>query len=137
MNEEQRAVLAAVGRMEQGNGGLIDEYTVAREVGIVRDELSSQEYVHSPARTQVRRLFEELELGGMIRLSREGYWRPRTTLAGRRAWQNPEASLLPPKVVAPTGHDSGRAAASTIPGIFGDDDDVQPVARHPKDEPED
>ena len=102
MNEEQRAVLAAIGRMEQGSGTLVDEYTVAREAGIVRGELSGQEYVHSQERVQIRRLLEELEDGGMVRLSREGYWRPRTTLAGRRATQDPRASLLPPTIVAPT-----------------------------------
>ncbi len=126
MNEEQRAVLAAVGRMEQGNGALIDEYTVAREAGIVRGDLPSQEYVHSQARTQIRRLLEELELGGMIRLSREGYWRPRTTLAGRRAWQNPEAALLPPAVVSAGAPPLGRTAPAPIPSIFGDDDDDLP-----------
>lgn len=136
MNEEQRAVLAAVGRMEQGNGTLIDEFTVAREVGIVRGDLPSQEYVHAQARTQIRRFLEELELGGMIRLSREGYWRPRTTLAGRRAWQNPEAALLPPAVVTAGLPTPGRAAAP-IPDIFGDDDDLPSVAARPQPEPED
>src|SRR5262245_59312942 len=101
MNDEQRAVLTAVGRMEQGSGTLIDEYTVAKEVGVVRGELPSQEYVHSQERTQIRQLLEELERGGMLRVSREGYWRPRTTLAGRRAWQDPHATFLPTSVVMP------------------------------------
>ena len=35
MNEEQRAVLAAIARMEESPGTLIDEYTVARAVGIL------------------------------------------------------------------------------------------------------
>lgn len=128
MNEEQRAVLAAVGRMEQGNGTLIDEYTVAREAGVVRGDIPSQEYVHSQERAEIRRLLEELERGGMIRVSREGYWRPRTTLVGRRAWQDPEASLLPPAVVMPpqSAPLSGRGGPAPIPGIFGDDDDDEP-----------
>ncbi len=137
MNEEQRAVLGAVGRMEQGNGGLIDEYTVAREAGIVRGDLASQDYVHSQARTQIRRLFEELELGGMIRLSREGYWRPRTTLAGRRSWQDPEAALLPPTVMDLGVPSPARGAAAPIPDIFGDDDEPPSVAQGPRAEPDD
>ncbi|MFN8537941.1 MAG: hypothetical protein U0232_10765 [Thermomicrobiales bacterium] len=125
MNEEQRAVLAAVGRMEQGSGTLIDEYTVAKEVGVVRGDIPSQEYVHSQERAQIRQLLEELERGGMIRVSREGYWRPRTTLVGRRAWQDPHASLLPTAVVMPPQPPplSGRGGSAPIPGIFGDDDD--------------
>ena len=128
MNEEQRAVLAAIGRMEQGSGTLVDEYTVAREAGVIRGELSGQEYAHSQERAQIRRLLEELEDGGMVRLSREGYWRPRTTLAGRRATQDPRASLLPPMIVAPTPQlQGGRGQAATIPDIFGDDDDEIPT----------
>jgi hypothetical protein len=125
MNDEQRAVLAAVGRMEQGSGTLIDEYTVAKEVGVVQGDLPSQEYVHSQERARIRQLLEELEGGGMIRVSREGYWRPRTTLAGRRAWQDPHASLLPKSVVTPPQPPQPirRDGAAPIPGIFGDDDD--------------
>jgi hypothetical protein len=130
MNEEQRAVLAAVGRMEQGNGTLIDEYTVAKEAGVVRGELPGQEYVHSQERMQIRQLLDELERGGMIRVSREGYWRPRTTLAGRRAWQDPHAALLPAGVVAPPQPPAaGHSGASRIPDIFGDDDDLPPEPR--------
>lgn len=140
MNEEQRAVLDAVGRMEQRNVTLIDEYMVAREVGIVTGDLPSQEYVHSPARAQVRRLLEELEQGGMIRLSREGYWRPRSTLAGRRAWQDPDASLLPPTIALPTPDARSAHDAATIPDIFGDDDlppAATPRPRQPEREPDD
>jgi hypothetical protein len=144
MNEEQRAVLAAVGRMEQGSGTLIDEYTVAKEAGVVRGDLPSQEYVHSQERAQIRHLLEELERGGMIRLSREGYWRPRTTLVGRRAWQDPHASLLPPTVVTPPEpQPTRRGGAAPIPDIFGDDDEpreprwaTQRTDRDPETEPE-
>lgn len=129
MNEEQRAVLAAVGRMEQGSGTLIDEYTVAREAGVIRGELPSQEYAHSQERAQIRQLLEELERGGMIRVSREGYWRPRTTLAGRRSWQDPGASLLPSAVVAAPEPPTGRPGATHIPDIFGDDDELPPEPR--------
>lgn len=122
MNEEQRAVLAAIGRMEQAGGTLVDEYTVAQATGIVQGELAGPDYAHSRERGQIRRLLEELEAGGMLRLSREGYWRPRTTLAGRRAWQNPGATLLPPGVVATAPPPPGRGA-TTIPDIFGDDGD--------------
>lgn len=87
MNEEQRTVLEAVARLEENRGGPVDEYTVARDIGILGSELSGQDYAQSAEREQIRRLFDELEEMGMVRLDRSGYWRPRTTLAGRRAVQ--------------------------------------------------
>lgn len=139
MNEEQRAVLAAIGQMEQTTGALVDEFTVGRAAGIVKDDLSSQEYVHSPARAQIRRLFDELADGGMIRVSQEGYWRPRTTLAGRRALQHPDATLLPPTIATPIPDfgDRTRGGAQQIPDIFGDEDgDLPPglTTQQPREE---
>lgn len=123
MNEEQRAVLEAIGRLEQSRGGPIDEYTVARSAGILESDLSGQEYAQSAARERIRELFEELEESGMLRLERGGYWRPRTTLAGRRTLQGvppiaaarartfPEPQEDEVTVVAPTG-----ALAGARPG---------------------
>lgn len=87
MNEEQRTVLESVARLEENRGGPVDEYTVARDIGILGSELSGQDYAQSAEREHIRRLFDELEEMGMVRLDRSGYWRPRTTLAGRRAVQ--------------------------------------------------
>jgi hypothetical protein len=111
MNEEQRAVLEAVARLEESRGGPIDEYSVARAAGILTTDLSGQEYLLSQEREQIRRAFDELEESGMLRVDRTGYWRPRTTLAGRRALQSPQA---PPPVV-------GRGAVPR--------DDVPPADR--------
>ena len=97
MNEEQRAVLEAVARLEESRGGPIDEYSVARAAGILTTDLSGQEYILSQEREQIRRSFDELEELGMLRLDRTGYWRPRTTLAGRRTLQSPQE---PPPLVA-------------------------------------
>ncbi|HEX5503882.1 MAG TPA: hypothetical protein VFW96_14755, partial [Thermomicrobiales bacterium] len=85
MSEEERAVLAAVARMEEAHGGPIDEYTVARGAGVLGSDLSGQEYVLRPERERIRQIFDALESQGMLRVDRTGYWRPRTTLAGRRA----------------------------------------------------
>jgi len=93
MNEEQRAVLAAIHRMEGNPGTLIDEYTVARSADIVTTDLTGNEYLQSAGREQIRHILDELEVLGLIRLDREGYWCPRTTLSGRRALQRPFVAL--------------------------------------------
>ncbi|HEY8600528.1 MAG TPA: hypothetical protein VIL85_18980 [Thermomicrobiales bacterium] len=93
MNEEQRAVLAAIHRMEGNPGTLIDEYTVARSADIVTTDLTGNEYLQSSARERIRHTLDELEVLGLIRLDREGYWRPRTTLSGRRSLQRPLVAL--------------------------------------------
>ena len=95
MNEEQRAVLAAIHRMEGNPGTLIDEYTVARSAGILTGDLTGNEYLQAPGREQIRHTLDELETLGLLRLDREGYWRPRTTLSGRRALQRPLVALPP------------------------------------------
>jgi hypothetical protein len=93
MNEEQRAVLAAIHRMEGNPGTLIDEYTVARSADIVTSDLTDNEYLQSAGRERIRHILDELEVLGLIRLDREGYWRPRTTLSGRRSLQRPLVAL--------------------------------------------
>lgn len=89
MNEEQKAVLAAVARLEQTRSGPIDEYTVARAAGILNGELDGPAYVQSLERARIRQIFDELDERGLLRLERGGYWRPRTSLAGRRALEAP------------------------------------------------
>lgn len=114
MNEEQRAVLAAIHRMEGNPGTLIDEYTVARAADILPADLSGNEYLQAAGRERIRRALEELETLGLVRLDREGYWRPRTTLSGRRALQRPLVALPPnrPRLVpTPDAADSGRAVS--------------------------
>lgn len=93
MNEEQRAILAAIHRMEGNPGTLIDEYTVARSADIVATDLTGNEYLQSAGRERIRHALDELEVLGLIRLDREGYWRPRTTLSGRRSLQRPLVAL--------------------------------------------
>jgi hypothetical protein len=93
MNEEQRAVLAAIHRMEGNPGTLIDEYTVARSADIVTTDLTGNEYLQAAGRERIRHILDELEVLGLIRLDREGYWRPRTTLSGRRSLQRPLVAL--------------------------------------------
>jgi hypothetical protein len=120
MNEEQRAVLAAIARMEESPGTLIDEYTVARTVGILPAELAGHEYVQSAGREQIHRALDDLEGLGLVRLDREGFWRPRTTLAGRRALQRPLVALPPmrPSLVpqgGPAQPDLGRGAVPPAP----------------------
>lgn len=95
MNEEQRAVLATIHRLEERRGGTIDEYSVARGAGILETELSGSDYVAGPQRQQIRQLFGELESLGFIRLDRTGYWRPRTTLLGRRELTSPRRRPAP------------------------------------------
>lgn len=85
MNEEQRTVLAAVARLEEHRSGPVDEYTVARGAGILGGEMDGQTYAQSAERERIRRILDELDEQGLIRLERTGYWRPRTSLAGRRA----------------------------------------------------
>lgn len=102
MNEEQRVVLATVHRLEERRGGTIDEYSVGRGAGILETEISGQDYVASAQRQQIRRLFDELESLGFIRLDRTGYWRPRTTLLGRRELTSPRRRPAPtPTALAP------------------------------------
>lgn len=119
MNEEQRAVLAAIHRMEASPGTLIDEYTVARAADILPGDLTGNEYQHAAGRAQIHQLLDELEGLGLIRMEREGYWRPRTTLSGRRALQRPLVALPPnrPRLVPNPDADSSAAAtaASTAP----------------------
>lgn len=129
MNEEQRAVLTAVTRMEESRGGPVDEYTVARAAGVLATDLPGPEYVERPERERIRRLFDELEQEGMLRVERSGYWRPRTTLAGRRFVQHPDG---PPTgrttrtrtVVYPAG---SAVAVDSAP--VGDDEVREPRAR--------
>lgn len=107
MNEEQRVVLATVQRLEERRGGPIDEYSVARSAGILITEISGQEYSSSEERQRIRRLFDELEELGFIRLDRTGYWRPRTTLLGRRELTSPRRrSPATAVAVAPSRGDS-------------------------------
>lgn len=133
MNEEQRAVLAAIARMEESPGTLIDEYTVARSVGILATELAGHEYVQSAGRERIHRALDDLEALGLLRLDREGFWRPRTTLAGRRALQRPLVALPPvrPSLVPQTGPgqpEPGRGAIPPPPppGQPGTPEDVVP-----------
>lgn len=113
MNEEQRAVLAAIHRMEESPGTLIDEYTVARAAGILPTDLNGHEYVQSSVRAQIHHLLDELDVLGLLRLDREGYWRPRTTLSGRRSLQRPLMALPTqrPTLVPPSGSAAAAAAA--------------------------
>src|SRR5207248_81454 len=83
-------------RLEESRGGPIDEYTVARASGLLDTDLPGQDWMLRPEREAIRRLFDELEQQGMLRLDRTGYWRPRTTLAGRRALQTPSGAPRPP-----------------------------------------
>lgn len=104
MNEEQRTVLAAVARLEESRSGPIDEYTVARGSGILGAELSGQEWTQSAERDRIRQVLDELEERGLLRVERDGYWRPRTALAGRRALQEPDAPARPaPRGAVPAG----------------------------------
>ena len=64
MNEEQRAVLAAIHRMEGNPGTLIDEYTVARAASILPGDLTGNEYQHAAGRAQIRHNLDELEALG-------------------------------------------------------------------------
>jgi len=112
MNEEQRAVLAAIHRMEESPGILIDEYTVARAAGILPTELNGHEYLQSAVRAQIHHLLDELEVLGLVRLDREGYWRPRTTLSGRRSLQRPLVALPTQRpTLVPSGSEAGTASA--------------------------
>lgn len=124
MSEEERAVLAAVARMEEAHGGPIDEYTVARTAGILDSDMSGQEYVLRPERERIRQIFDALENQGMLRIDRSGYWRPRTTLAGRRALQAPPPpTIRRPAAIAPApaggaipaAADEGEAAPPAPP----------------------
>jgi hypothetical protein len=114
MNEEQRAVLAAIHRMEGNPGTLIDEYTVARSAGVLARDLTGNEYLHAPGREQIRHTLDELETLGLVRLDREGYWRPRTTLSGRRALERPLVALPTnrPRLVPTPG-----AESAATPGV--------------------
>ncbi len=128
MNEEQRAVLAAIHRMEGNPGTLIDEYTVARSAGILASDLTGNEYLQAVGREQIRHILDELEVLGLVRLDREGYWRPRTTLSGRRALQRPLVALPPnrPRLVPNPGGEAAETAAppesATIRAERGDTD---------------
>ena len=127
MNEEQRAVLAAIHRMEESPGTLIDEYTVARAAGILPTELNGHEYLQSAVRAQIHRLLDELEVLGLVRLDREGYWRPRTTLSGRRSLQRPLVALPPQRpTLVPASDPTTTAAASA--GMGDADDELAPAA---------
>jgi hypothetical protein len=95
MNEEQRAVLETVARMEQHPSGSIDEYTVARATGVLARDLSGQDWLHAAERDHIRRIFDSLEDEGLLRVDRTGYWRPRTSLAGRRIVQGLPAAVVP------------------------------------------
>ncbi len=114
MNEEQRAVLAAIHRMEENPGTLIDEYTVARAAGILPTELNGHEYLQSAVRAQIHQLLGELDVLGLVRLDREGYWRPRTTLSGRRSLQRPLVALPTqrPTLVPPAGDEAAAPVAA-------------------------
>lgn len=118
MNEEQRAVLAAIHRMEGNPGTLIDEYTVARAADIVTTDLTGNEYLQAAGRDRIRHTLDELEVLGLIRLDREGYWRPRTTLSGRRSLQRPLVALpsTRPRSVpsADTDLDASRQADTEV-----------------------
>lgn len=118
MNEEQRAVLAAIHRMEGKPGTLIDEYTVARAADIVTTDLTGNEYLQAVGRERIRHLLDELEMLGLIRLDREGYWRPRTTLSGRRSLQRPLVALPStrprPTPSADTDLDASRQADTEV-----------------------
>ncbi len=112
MNEEQRAVLAAIHSMEESPGTLIDEYTVARAAGILPTELNGHEYLQSAVRAQIHHLLDELDVLGLVRLDREGYWRPRTTLSGRRSLQRPLVALPPQRpTLVPLSDDADAASA--------------------------
>jgi len=121
MNEEQRAVLAAIHRMEESPGTLIDEYTVARATGILPTELNGHEYLQSAVRAQIQHILDELDVLGLVRLDREGYWRPRTTLSGRRSLQRPLVALPTqrPTLVPPGG--PGETLAAPTSAAHADD----------------
>jgi hypothetical protein len=127
MNEEQRAVLAAIHRMEESPGTLIDEYTVARATGILPTELNGHEYLQSAVRAQIHHLLDELDVLGLVRLDREGYWRPRTTLSGRRSLQRPLVAL-PAQRPAIVPHGGDRDAAPAPAGTAGSDADATSAA---------
>jgi len=121
MNEEQRAVLAAIHRMEESPGTLIDEYTVARAAGILPTELNGHEYLQSAVRAQIHHLLDELDVLGLVRLDREGYWRPRTTLSGRRSLQRPLVALPTQRpTLVPPGGDGDAAPAPLAAADFED-----------------
>lgn len=112
MNDEQRAVLAAIHRMEESPGTLIDEYTVARAAGILPTDLNGHEYIQSAVRAQIHHILDELDVLGLVRLDREGYWRPRTTLSGRRSLQRPLVALPTQRpTLVPPSADSAEGAA--------------------------
>lgn len=122
MNEEQRAVLETVARMEQHPSGSIDEYTVARATGVLARDLSGQDWLHAAERDHIRRIFDSLEDEGLLRIDRTGYWRPRTSLAGRRIVQGLPAAVVPhynPPAVA-WGEESGAAARPLHPAQAGE-----------------
>lgn len=104
MNDEQYAVLTAVARLEEHRGGPVDEYTVARAAGILATDLSGSDYAQSQERSTIRQIFDELDEAGLLRVERTGYWRPRTSLAGRRALESPPAvpPLARPRLEATT-----------------------------------
>lgn len=122
MDEEQRAVLATVHRLEERRGGPIDEYSVARGAGILTSELSGQDYVASAERQRIRRVFGELESLGYLRVDRTGYWRPRTTLLGRRELTSPRrrpAPVSPPPIPEPTGDVDDRREGESEAALVG------------------
>ncbi len=132
MNEEQRAVLAAIAGMEESPGTLIDEYTVARAANILATDLAGNDYIQSAGRGHVHRVLDELEALNLLRLEREGFWRPRTTLSGRRALQRPLVAVptVRPRArpgAAPTEH----GATATSPAAAGSaaDDGGPPTRR--------
>lgn len=130
MNEEQRAVLAAIHRMEESPGTLIDEYTVARAAGILPTELNGHEYLQSAVRAQIHHLMDELEALGLVRLDREGYWRPRTTLSGRRSLQRPLVALPSQRpTLVPSGSAAETASTALPADDFGDGTSIAPSAR--------
>ncbi len=131
MNEEQRAVLAAIHRMEESPGTLIDEYTVARATGILPTELNGHEYLQSAVRAQIQHILDELDVLGLVRLDREGYWRPRTTLSGRRSLQRPLVALPTqrPTLVPPGGPGETLAAPTSAAHADGAAVAAAPVRR--------
>ncbi|MGN6810671.1 MAG: hypothetical protein ACTHMP_07335 [Thermomicrobiales bacterium] len=114
MNEEQRAVLETVARMEQHPSGSVDEYTVARASGVLARDLSGQDWLHAAERDHIRRIFDNLEDEGLLRIDRTGYWRPRTSLAGRRIVQGLPAAVVPHYNPSATWHDEPAAEARPI-----------------------
>ena len=97
MNDDQRAVLAAIARMEGRPGTLIDEYTVARDAGILTTDLAGHEYVASPGRETVRRHFAALEEAGLIATAKDGRVRSCAivpeALAPVRSWLDEQRAI--------------------------------------------